>query len=144
MDTGHFQPTRLFIRSQDSASWENAEWDRWFTGIFNTWATALGYTPTSTESYRYSKNTSKLHFDFKAPLVYPTGVRVNQIVLPNSFPTFNSTNNTLKMLALSNNYPAVSHHAFTVTLSTTKRYTTYSEVAADDNTQLEQVKPNIY
>jgi hypothetical protein len=142
MDTGHFQPTKLYVRSQDSASWENESGDRFFTNFFNAWLSALGFTVNYTESYQYSKNTSKLHFDFNSPLLHPTGVRVNQIVLPNSFPTFNSTNNTLKLVALSLNYPTISHHAFDVSLSTTKRYTSYAQVAADINTQVAAVNYN--
>lgn len=142
MDTGHFAPTKLFIRSQDSAEWEDRAWDVYFTNFFNTWLTALGFTVNSTESYQYSKNTSKLHFDFHSPLMNPSGVRVNQIVLPNSMPTFTTKNNVLKCVALSNNYPAISHAAFTVTLSTTKRYTSYAEVAAEINTQVAAVNAN--
>lgn len=142
MDSGHFQPTKFFLRSQDSAEWENSAWDIWFTNLFNTWLTGFGVTVNSTESYKYSKNTSKLHFDFKSPLMNPSGVRVNQVVLPNSIPTFNSSNNTLKMVALSLNHPAVAHQIFSVSLSTTKRYTTYAQVASEINTQVAAINAN--
>ena len=137
MDTGNsFQPTTLFVRSQDAAAWETKSGDATFQTIFQNWMSYYGVTVDTTKTYRYGKDTSVIRYDPLEPIRRPKGVRVNRVVIPDTMPTFSAANNVLKCIAISKNHPSVAHVEFNITLPLTKRYLNYADIASEINTQV--------
>ena len=137
MDTGtSFQPTTLFVRSQDAAAWETKSEDAFGTAFFQAWMQTMNVTVDTTKQYKYGKNTSTIRYDPLEPIRRPKGVRVNRVVIPDTMPTFSSSNNVLKCIAISKNHPSVAHVEFNVTLPLTKRYLNYADIASEINTQV--------
>ena len=137
MDTGtSFQPTTLFLRSADASAWETQTNDTFGTALFQAWMLTMNVTVDTTKQYKFGKNTSTIRYDPLEPLRRPKGIRVNRVVIPDVMPTFSSSNNVLKCIAISKNHPSVAHVEFNVTLPLTKRYLNYADVASEINTQV--------
>ena len=137
MDTGNsFQPTTLFVRSADAAAWETQTEDTVGTAFFQAWMQTMNVTVDTSKQYKYGKNTSTIRYDPLESIRRPKGIRVNRAVIPDTMPTFSSSNNVLKCIAISKNYPSTGHVEFNVTMPLTKRYLNFADIATEIHTQV--------
>lgn len=130
-----FRPSLYWVASQDAATWDNRPLDVALSNTFHNLYPGL----TSNEIWEYTRNSAKLSLVLPEPLHEPRAVRINKLYLPNSIPTFKPSNNTMRCIAIGANSNI--DVPFTITMDTTTRYTSITEVAALIDTQLKAVDP---
>ena len=135
------RPDKIIIRSQ------NAEiYDKDTAVLSSVIGTVLATVGVDTANQQYFTGpSSKLTHDFDKVLERPSHIRVSKVILPATIPTFNSSNNTIKLIRYNIN-DSTQNVAFELKfdLYTTNRnvFNTYAELAAEMTTKLQTATGN--
>jgi len=133
------KPDRIIINSTETEKFSQGETigSHTLNAVINQETNGMA---NLTETYGFNK-TGRLVHSLSRFLERPTKMRVSKVSLPGSMPTFNSGNNTLKMIKKHNSDPN-QHAFFDIVMDTDKVYLNYVDFNNDFSAKLTAVNSN--